>query len=419
MPKQITAADLPHILRPGMRVAVPGGMGEPGGLIDLLREAPDAAAGVHFYQFPLPVLNSFDYSSLHRNARMCVPFMAPHLRAAHAEGRVRFMPMSMRACHDFFASAPTFDLLLLQVTPADDKGIARHGFNIDFIEPMIANSRCILAEVNAALIPPASAPGIALEQLDWLVETAHPLAHMPVARIDDTALEIGRLVADLIPDGACIQTGIGAIPAAVLTCLAEREDLGLHSGLIDDATMTLIRRGNINGSRKAIDRGAHIACMAIGSMELCEWLAHTPEVVLRGADYTHDVRVIAQLDNFCSVNSAIEIDLDGQVNAESVTGRQVSGTGGSVDFMRGAALSRGGRSILALASTARGGSLSRIVPCLSAGTPVTALRTDVDTVVTEYGVAELGNQPLEVRRERLIAIAAPEFRQSLARDERD
>lgn len=413
MPQQVTAADLGKILRPGMRVAVPGGIGEPTGLIDLLKEAPEAAAGVSFYQFPLGGLNQFDYSSLHVDARICVPFMAPHLRAAQAAGRVHFIPASMRGFYDFFASEPAFDLMLLQVSPPNANSLVRHGFSLDYIEPMISNSKAILAEFNHRLSPPASALTLNPERIDWVVETAHALPEMPVPTLDDTSREIGRLVASLIPDGACLQTGIGAIPAAVLACLGSRDDLGLHSGLIDDAGMALIRQGNITGARKSFDQGLHIACMAIGSAELLDWLAQTPEVEFRGANYTHDVRVVARMENFYSVNSAIEIDLTGQVNAESVSGRQVSGTGGSVDFMRGAVLSKGGRSIVALASTARGGSLSRIVPRFSEGTPVTALRTDVDTVVTEHGIAELKGQPLEARRERLIAIAAPEFRQSL------
>ncbi len=413
MPQQVTAADLGMILRPGMRVAVPGGIGEPTGLIDLLREAPEAAAGVSFYQFPLPALNQFDYSSLHEDARICVPFMAPHLREAQAAGRVRFIPTSMRGFYDFFAAQPPFDLMLLQVTPPDASGLSKHGFSFDYTQPMIANSKAILAELNQELRPPASALTIPIKRIDFIVETAHALPEMPMPTLDDTARAIGRNVASLIPDAACIQTGIGAIPAAVLSCLGNRNDLGMHSGLIDDAGMALIRQGNITGSHKTFDQGLHIACMAIGSAKLLEWLTEVPEVEFRGANYTHDLRVIARMENFYSVNSAIEIDLTGQVNAESVAGRQVSGTGGSVDFMRGAMLSPAGRSIVALASTARGGSLSRIVPRFLEGTPVTALRTDVDTVVTEHGIAELKGQPLEARRERLIAIAAPEFRQSL------
>ncbi len=418
MPQVITASDLRDMLRPGMRIAVPGGVGEPTGLIELLRKTPEAAAGVTFYQFPLSGLNHFDYSSLSDTARICTPFMAPHLRAAAESGRLEFIPINMRQMHDYFARALRFDLCLLQVAPADASGMAKHGFSVDFVDAMIGNSKRIMAEVNASLRPPAGAPGIAVNEIDFVVHTSHPIAQMPPAKIDDAALAIGQHVASLIPDGACLQTGIGSIPAAVLASLKEHSDLGLHSGLIDDAGMELVKRGNLTGRRKTIDQGHHIACMAIGSQALYDWLHHTPEFVLRGANYTHDAHIVAQLENFHSVNSAIEIDLAGQVNAEWVNGRQVSGTGGSVDFMRAAAFSPGGRSIIALASTAKGGTVSRIVPRFAEGTPVTALRTDVDTIVTEHGVATLKGQSLQARRERLIAIAAPEFRDSLQEDAR-
>jgi len=410
MPRLLATTDLNDILQPGMRIAVPGGVGEPTGLIEHLRQNPNAAAGVTFYQFPLAGLNRFDYSSLHETARMCTPFMAPHLRDAERAGRLEFIPISMRQMYDYFACAPQFDMCLLQLAPPDASGTLKHGFSLDFIDAMIGNSKQIMAEINTQLRPPAGVPGIAMDEIDYAVQTSHAIIEMPAPKIDEAAHAIGRHVASLIPDGACLQTGIGSIPAAVLAGLSEHSDLGMHSGLIDDAGMELVKHGNLTGSHKAIDRGQHIACMAIGSQHLYDRVADNTQIVLRGANYTHDARIVAQLDNFYSINSAIEIDLTGQVNAEWVGGRQVSGTGGSVDFMRAAALSPGGKSIVALASTAQDGTRSRIVPRFAEGTPVTALRTDVENIVTEHGVAQLKGQSLRARRERLIAIAAPQFR---------
>jgi 4-hydroxybutyrate CoA-transferase len=217
-------------------------------------------------------------------------------------------------------------------------------------------------------------------------------------------------VADLIRDGDCIQTGIGAIPAAILAALANKNDLGLHSGLIDDGGMALIERGVMTSRAKPIDRGQHVTGMALGSTALMDWLAQRPDVMFRGADHTHEVRAIREIPNFVSINSAVEIDLFGQVNAERVGGRQLSGTGGSVDFMRAAKASRGGRSIVAMTATARGGSVSRIVPRVELAT---ALRTDVDLIVTEYGVADLKHASAAARVEALIDIAAPAFRDAL------
>jgi 4-hydroxybutyrate CoA-transferase len=235
---------------------------------------------------------------------------------------------------------------------------------------------------------------------------------MAVPEIDDAARSIGALVADLVNDGDCLQTGIGAIPAAILSELGSKSDLGLHGGLLDAGGRRLIEAGNVNGMRKAIDQGQHITGMALGDDALFDWLADQSAVIFCGADHTHEVSAIAQLQNFVSINSAVEVDLFGQVNAEYAGGRQISGTGGSVDFMRAAKASKGGRSIVAMNATARGGTVSRIVPRVDM---VTALRTDVDIVVTEFGVAQLQNLPNRQRAAALIDIAAPQFRDELRR----
>ncbi|TDJ32000.1 MAG: acetyl-CoA hydrolase, partial [Gammaproteobacteria bacterium] len=243
-----------------------------------------------------------------------------------------------------------------------------------------------------------------------LIESERQLFELPVPEIDPAAVCIGKLVASLIQDGDCLQTGIGAIPAAILNQLSNKNDLGLHGGLIDDGGMELIRQGVLTGANKPLDRDVHVTGMALGSHALIEWLAATPEVMFRSANYTHEVNVIRQLPGFVSINSAVEVDLHGQVNAEVTGGRQISGTGGSVDFMRAAKASRGGRSIIAMHATARNGEVSRIVAKVEL---VTALRTDVDIVVTEHGIAHLKNLPSRARARALIDIAAPQFRSEL------
>jgi 4-hydroxybutyrate CoA-transferase len=265
-------------------------------------------------------------------------------------------------------------------------------------------------EVNDSFLAPAGAPALDASRIDLLWPSQRSLFAMPPPQIDPAAEAIGRHVAALIRDGDVLQTGIGSIPAAILARLNGHNDLGLHGGLLDDGGMQLIRAGNVTGSHKTLDRGLHVTGMALGSSELIDWLAQTPSVKFCGANYTHEVSVIRQLDNFVSINSAVEVDLYGQINAEFANGRQLSGTGGSVDFMRAAAASRGGRSIVAMNATARDGSVSRIVPKVEM---VTALRTDVDLVVTEFGVASLKGKSVAARTEALISIAAPEFRQLL------
>jgi 4-hydroxybutyrate CoA-transferase len=395
-----------------MRVFVPGASNEPRGLLELVAADPDCAAGVTFVQFPLPGMNRTDFTAWHPDARMESFFLSPAIRPAFERGRAAFLPMHMRRVYDHLARSAPFDLVLLQVG-ADARGRLRHGPNVDFLEAVLPRARRVVAQLNGRLGPPAGAPELERARIDQLFEIDHGLPELPASEIDDAARAIGRQVAGLVPNGACLQTGIGSIPAAVLGALEDHEDLGFHGGLIDDGAFALIERGVITGARKAIDSGQHVTGMALGSAALYAALAERPDVVFRPACYTHESAVIAELDHFVSINSAVEVDLFGQVSAEMVGGRQISGTGGAVDFMRAAAGAPQGRSIVAMTATAKDGALSRIVPALAEGTAVTAARTDVDCVVTEHGVAELRGRSVDARAEALIAIAAPDFRDAL------
>jgi len=404
----IDASAVPSLLQRGMRVYVGGSSNEPTGLLDAIAAQPACAAGVTFVQFPLAGLNDRDLSALHPDARLECFFMAPQLADGLARGRVAFLPMQMRAVYDYIAGQ-TFDAVLLQAA-YDRNGQLRLGPNVDFVAAAMAKARLLIAEVNDAFVAPAGCPLIPETRFDALVRTKHALTPFEAGKPDESARAIAQHVATLIRDGDCIQTGIGAIPAAILAALADKNDLGLHSGLIDDGGMALIERGVMTGDRKPVDRGQHVTGMALGSAALLDWLAGRPDVAFRGADHTHEVRVIREIPNFVSINSAVEIDLFGQVNAERVGGRQISGTGGSVDFMRAAKSSKGGRSIVAMTATARGGSVSRIVPRVDL---VTALRTDIDLVVTEYGVADLKHASAAARVDALVNVAAPAFRDAL------
>ncbi len=408
MTSWIDASAVPGYLKPGMRVYVGGSSNEPGGLLEAIEARPESAAGVTFVQFPLAGLNNRDLSALHPEARLECFFMAPQLADGLAQGRVAFLPMQMRTVFDYVASQ-AFDVVLLQAA-FDRDGNLRLGPNVDFAAAAMSSGRLLIAEVNEAVLAPAGCPAVDVDRFEALVRTRRPLTPFRAGVPDATAHRIAEHVAALVRDGDCIQTGIGAIPAAILAALANKNDLGMHSGLIDDGGMALIQRGVMTGRAKPIDRDLHVTGMALGSAALLDWLASRPDVSFRGADHTHEVGVIRQIPNFVSINSAVEVDLLGQVNAESVAGKQISGTGGSVDFMRAARASRGGRSIVAMTATARDGRVSRIVPRVEL---VTALRTDVDLVVTEHGVAELKYASARERAERLRAIAAPEFRDAL------
>ena len=390
----------------GNRIFVAGSSNEPSALLEELAHIT-LPQNLHFLQFPIGGLNNVDFTSWNSSNELTTFFMTPALRNADP-GRLHFLPMQMRAVYDYLAQ--DLDVALIQVA-RDAQGVLRLDPNVDFVGAVLGCAKVVVAELNTAIVAPAGCPQISAERIDYLFESNRPLASLPAPNIDDAALAIGAHVAALIKDGDCLQTGIGAIPAAILMQLNDKNDLGLHGGLIDDGGMQLIKAGNVNGQCKAMEKGLHITGMALGSESLTQWLSETPEVLFRGANHTHEVSAIAQLDNFVSVNSAVEIDLFGQVNAEYAGGRQISGTGGSVDFMRAAKSSKGGRSIVAMNATARGGEVSRIVKQVDL---VTALRTDVDIVVTEFGVAHLKNLPNEARKRALIHIAAPQFKAQLS-----
>jgi len=403
-------SELASCFRPGQRIFVAGSSNEPTALLDALFAGKDAGklpSDLHFIQFPLAGYNRFDFTTLGADTLFTTFFMTPHLREADPS-RLRFLPMQMRAVYDYLAS--DVDVVLLQVAK-NAAGELCIGPNVDFAEAALGCAGTVIAELNHSFVAPAGAPLIDAKRIDYMIESDRPLFELAAPVINDAAQRIGELVAELINDGDCIQTGIGGIPAAILARLGGKNDLGMHGGIVDDGGMQLIKAGNINGVNKPVDAGRHVAGMALGSKALIDWLARTPEVLFRPASYTHEVGIIGQLPQFISINSAVEVDLYGQVNAEVAGGRQISGTGGSVDFMRAAKASPGGRSIVAMNATARRGEVSRIVPKVEL---VTALRTDVDMVVTEFGVARLKSLPVRERALALIEVAAPEFRDALA-----
>lgn len=403
--------DVLALLTPGATIYVGGSCAEPRGILDALTGMGLDVPDISYIQQPLGAVNQRDLSTLSPGASQRTFFMTPFLQDGLAVGRVEFVPMHMRTIFDHLQGS-AIDVAILQGA-RDRNGELRFGPNVDYVDAVLESAKSIVIELNTSFTAPIGAPRIDPARIDLLVETEAARPTYPLSGSDDTSDKIGELIAGLIHDGDCLQTGIGAVPAAILKNLEDRNDLGFHGGLMDNGIMDLINQGVINGRRKTLDGHQHVLGMALGDDTLLDWLANdaaAENVVFRSADYTHEISVISQIDNFVSVNSAIEIDLMGQVNAEVAGGRQISGTGGSVDFMRSAKASRNGRSIVAMASTARGGSVSRIIPKVST---VTALRTDVDIVVTEFGVADLRHASLASRREQLIAIAHPDFRDQL------
>jgi 4-hydroxybutyrate CoA-transferase len=412
MPRKISPEDLPDLLGPGMTVFVQGASGEPSALLQALGAAPEASDGVRYVGCFIPGLNRIDPASFHPNARLTSFFVFGDIARSHAAGKVRFLPLHYSGIWDYLAGLET-DIALIQVTPPDRAGRCSLGVSVHFVPAALERAQTIVAEVNAAMPRPVHSYEVLYDRLDYVIETDRPLVALATGELPPEVRRIGAHVAGLIDDGDTIQIGIGKVPASVLAALGDRQGLGLHGGLVSDEVADLHEAGVITGARRSRDAGTMVCATALGSARVYDWAGRCPELSFAPVSYTHDVRVLGQIDHFVAINSVLSVDLSGQANAETLDGRQVSGTGGLLDFVRGARLSKGGRSILALPSTA-GGRTSRIVPRLGAGDVVSCPRADADIVVTEHGVARLRERSVDERAEALIAIADPAFRNELA-----
>lgn len=303
------------------------------------------------------------------------------------------------------------DVVLLQVSEPNEHGQYSLGLANDLLIAALDSARVVMAECHPDVPWTHGALTLTKDDFDLLVDGAHPpLENLP-APVSNVSQEIARHVAHLVDDGATLQLGLGSIPDAVLALLGDRRDLGLHSGVIGDGVVDLFERGVLNNARKSIDTGIGIAGVLMGSQRLYRFAHRNPRLQLRGSDYTHGANVLRSIDRFVAINSAIEVDLSGQINAEVAGGSYVGAVGGAPDFIRAAQISHGGASIIALPSTA--GSHSRIVSRLSG--PVTTPRCDAGFFVTEHGIADLRGLGLKARRQKMIDIAAPEHRDALDR----
>lgn len=311
----------------------------------------------------------------------------------------------------FRSKALKLDVMLIQVRPLG-KGQFTLGVISDFTQAMIQTARVVIAILNPSL-PPLSGDALVEESdIDVLVDGDDQIINMPDPAPTDIERTVARLVASLIPDKATIQLGVGTLPAAVSAALVQHKDLGVHSGVVSDVLVDLVEKGIVTNAFKSCDAGKTVTGGLFGTQKLRDFAAQTQSVQLRSADYTHNAQTTAQLANFFTINSGIEIDLSGQVNAEVAGGRYLGAVGGYVDFVRAGGLSQGGRSIIAFPSTTPDGKHSRIVSSL-VGRPVTAARSDIDMVVTEFGIAELRGKSFKDRARSLLKIAHPSHREAL------
>jgi acyl-CoA hydrolase len=343
-------------------------------------------------------------------------FLSENVRDAVQQGRADYTPIFLSEIEALFTSgAMPLDVVLMQVSPPDSHGFVSMGTSVDCTLTAARCARHVIAEVNQQMPRTHGDCFLHISKFSALVETSRPLLELPSEPFTGLQHRIGRHVASLIPDGATLQIGIGGIPEAVLKCLSDRRDLAIHSEMCSDGVIPLIEAGVINGERKTLHRGKLVVGFVLGTRRLFQFIHENPLFEFRPIAYTNDPFVIAQNDYMVAINSALEVDLTGQVCSDSIGTRPYSGVGGQVDFMRGAARARSGRPIIALPSTAKNGAVSRIVPTLTPGAGVVTSRADVHYVVTEHGVAYLHGKTVRQRAEALIAIADPRFREDLER----
>jgi len=341
-------------------------------------------------------------------------FIGPNARKAVNEGRAEFVPVFLSDVPVLFERGLLpLDSVFINVTPPDAHGFCSLGTSVEAMHAAIRAAKTVVAQFNSAMPRTLGDSFIHVSQIDLAVEVDVPPYEHAVGELGDVQRRIGEFVADLVPDGATLQLGIGGIPAATALALRDKRDLGIHTEMFTDAVVDLVEAGVITGARKERNRGKLVTAFLMGTKRLYDFVHDNPMVEMRPVDFTNDTHVIRGFSRMTAVNSAIEIDLTGQVVADSIGPQMYSGIGGQMDFMRGAGLATEGRAIIALPSTAAGGAASRIVPFLHQGAGVITTRGHVRTVVTEWGVAELFGKTLGERARELIGIAHPDFREEL------
>jgi 4-hydroxybutyrate CoA-transferase len=347
-------------------------------------------------------------------------FIGPNARKAVNEGRADFVPVFLSDVPDLFLSgALPLDYVFVNATPPDAHGFCSLGTSVEAMHAAVRAAKTVVVQFNSAMPRTLGESFIHVSEIDLATEVDEPIHEVPRPKIGDTERRIGSFIADLVPDGATLQLGIGAIPSATAEFLGSKKDLGIHTEMFTDAVVDLVEAGVITGAAKVRNVGKLVAAFMMGTKRLYDFVDDNPMVEMRAVDFTNDTHVIRSFRHMTAINSAIEVDLTGQVVADSIGYRMYSGVGGQMDFMRGAALAPEGRAIIALPAAAGADhSISRITPALQEGAGIVTTRAHVRTVVTEFGVAELWGKSLRERAKALIAVAHPDHRDRLEHEAR-
>lgn len=406
-------------VRSGQHVFVGSGCAEPERLVRALAARAPELADVEVMHLLTAGTAPYADPALQASFRHNAFFIGPNVRASVRAGAADYTPCFLHEIPHLLRSGRLpVDVALVQVSPPDRAGRFSLGISVDVLRAAVESARLVIAQVNPRMPRTCGESLVQARELDVLVEGDEPLLELPSRPACPEAPAIARWCASLVEDGATLQAGIGAIPDAVLAALTDKRDLGVHTEMFSDGLLPLLARGAVNGRRKSLHRGKVVTSFCMGSRRLYDAVDGDPRFEFRPTDYVNDPFVIARNAKMTSVNSALQVDLTGQVCSDSIGSRFYSGFGGQVDFIRGAARAPGGKSIIALPSTAKGGTLSRIVATLAPGSGVVTTRADVDFVVTEWGIASLKGRTVRERVLALIAVAHPRFRPALLEEAR-
>jgi acyl-CoA hydrolase/GNAT superfamily N-acetyltransferase len=412
--KVCTPAQAVKRIARGRRILIGSGAAEPTSLVGALVTDGDHLADNEIFHLltlgPAPYVDP----GMERRFRHLAFFIGANVREAVHDGRADFIPVFLSEIPSLIRSRRIkIDAVLIQVSPPDAHGFVSLGVSVDIVRAAVDSADLVLAEVNPRMPRTLGDSFVHADHIDCLVPVDTPLFELATEPLDDVCRAIGRHVASLVPDGATLQTGIGRIPHAVAAELTSRRDLGIHTEMLSDSVLELVEAGAITGRKKTLLPGKIVTSFVMGAQKLYDWVHDNPAVEMRPSEFTDDPFVVARNDGMVAINSALGVDLTGQVASDTLLGRFFSGIGGQVDFVRGAARSRNGKSVIALPSTAKDGTVSRIRAVLEEGAGVVTSRGDVRYVVTEFGVADLWGKSIRERAMALIAVAHPDFRGEL------
>ena len=400
-------------IKSGDRVVVGHATGEPVYLTDALTANAESYENVEIIHMVAMGKSGYCQPGMEKHFRHNAFFLGGSTRAACAEGRADMIPIYFSKEPHYLRTRGKPDVTLVMVTPPDKHGYCSLGISVDYTMEAVKQAKTVIAQVNKYMPYTYGNTVVHVSKITDFIEHDEPLIELPPPPITDVEKGIGRNCAQLVNDGDCLQLGIGAIPDAVLLFLKDKKDLGIHSEMISDGVLELIEAGVITNKKKTLHPGKCVMTFMMGTKRLYDYVDRNPGIEFYPVDYVNDPLVIAQNDNMVSINSCVQVDLMGQVVSTSVGHKQISGVGGQVDFVRGATMSKNGRSIMAMPSTAAKGKVSKIVPVLDEGAAVTTSRYDVQYVITEYGIADLRQATLRERAVRLIRIAHPDFQSGL------